>query len=81
MMIKFIWLSVVGALLLFVTASFDFYSMRFDTSSSVADEDKPPAIGNSPSDSKAHQISLIPLGYIAAVILQIPAALSVLGAI
>jgi len=80
-MVEFVWLSMVGALLLFVTTSFDFYSIRFDTSSSVADEDKPPAIGDSPSDSKAHQISLIPLGYIAAVVLQIPAALSVLGAI
>ena len=80
-MIEFVWLSVVGALLLLVTASFDFYSGRFGTSASVADEDKPPAIGGSPNDSKAYQTSLIPLGYIVAVALQIPAALSVLGAI
>lgn len=80
-MVEFVWLSVVGALLLFLTASFDFYSRRFGTSASVADEDKPPAIGNSPSYSKDYQTSPIPLGYIAAVVLQIPAALSVLGVI
>lgn len=90
-MVEFIWLSIVGAVVLLATGSIDYYYSRLSSdidlhtntiSQDTSEIDVPP-IGESPSKqpNESENSILILIGYLVGVVLQIPALMSLVGII
>lgn len=96
-MVEVIWFTIAGSVLLFVTASFDYYTHRIEGEESKrnysintdTDVDLPP-IGSSPESEEdesgvlrtdSSHLRPITIGYLVALLLQIPAVFSLLEVI